>query len=394
MRVAVPKERAHGERRVALTPDAVSRLTNSGIDVTVENGAGENALFFDEAYRDARAEIAPDAPTLYKSANVVLKVRPPETNELEFIEKGSVLIGFLNPSTNLNLVKILADRGITSFSMEAIPRIARAQRMDALTSMASIAGYKAALIAADSLDIFLPMMITAAGTIPPAKGLVLGAGVAGLQAIATARRLGAVMYGYDVRPAVKEQVQSLGGRFIESEAAAVETEGSGGYARELAEESQTRERELIHRNLKDMDFVITTAAIPGRAAPILITREMVSDMKPGSVIVDVAAETGGNCEATVPGENVNVNGVLVCGPLNLPSSMAVHASQMYSRNVSSLLQHLTQEGEIHLDFEDEITRGCCITHAGQVVNEPTLALLQGEQRDSTLPETNGGGATQ
>jgi NAD(P) transhydrogenase subunit alpha len=381
MKVGIPKEITAGERRVALVPDAVSKLVASGTEVSVESGAGEEANFTDEMYKEAGAAVSPDAASLLSSVDLVLKVQGPTTNEalgkheVELMANGATLIAFLQPLTNLDLVRILKEKGITSFSMDTVPRIARAQSMDALSSMSSLAGYKAAIMAANSLAKYFPMMITAAGTYAPAKGLVLGAGVAGLQAIATARRLGAVLRAFDVRPVVKEQVESLGATFVglpEDEKA----EDAGGYAKELAEESQRKERELIHEHAKDADFIITTALIPGRQAPLLITEDMVKDMRPGSVIVDIAAEAGGNCELTEPGAEVVKHGVIINGPLNLPSSMPLHASQMYSRNISSLFSHLVRDGQLHLDFNDPITQGCCITHEGNVVYGPAKALIE------------------
>ena len=380
MRIGIPKEIAAGERRVALVPDTLARLVASGIEILVESGAGEEANFADEMYREAGATLSPDAASLLGGVEIVLKVQGPAMNEalgkheVELMADGTTLIALLQPLTNLDLVRMLKEKGITSFSMDTIPRIARAQSMDALSSMSSLAGYKAAIMAANSLAKYFPMMITAAGTYAPAKGFILGAGVAGLQAIATARRLGAVMQAFDVRPIVKEQVESLGATFVglpqEEEA-----EDAGGYARELAEESQLRERELIHGHAKDADFIITTALIPGRPAPLLITEDIVKDMRAGSVIVDIAVEAGGNCELTEPGAEVIKHGVIIHGPLNLPSSMPVHASQMYSRNISSLLLHLVRDDQLHLDFDDAITQGCCITHRGNVVYGPTQALL-------------------
>ena len=364
---------------MALVPATVSKLLDSGVEVLVESGAGQGALISDEAYREAGATVLADTSSLYQSADVVLKVQSPRMNEelgqheVDLIPAGSAMIAFLQPLTDLDLAVRLADRGVTSFSMDTIPRIARAQSMDALTSMASITGYKAALIAADSLGKFIPMMMTAAGTLPPAKGLVLGAGVAGLQAIATARRLGAVLYAFDVRPAVKEQVVSLGASFIDVEVIVAESEHDSGYAEDLSQETQLLERDSIHQHIRDMDFVISTAAVPGKRAPNLISEQMVKDMRDGSVIVDVAAESGGNCELTSPGERTVQHGVTIHGPLNLPSSMPAHASQMYSRNVSTLLLHLTDDGQVRPDFEDQITRGCCITHAGEIVHGATLA---------------------
>ena len=380
MKVGVPKETTAGERRVALVPDAVARLVASGSEVVVESGAGEEATYDDDLYIQAGASIAPDAPSLYGDAEVVLKVQAPAMSpslgkhESELLTKGSTLIGLLQPLTNLELVRTLSEGGVTSFSMDTIPRIARAQSMDALSSMSSLAGYKAVLMASNLLPKYFPMMITAAGTYAPAKGLVLGAGVAGLQAIATARRLGAVLQAFDVRPVVKEQVESLGATFV-GLTEEMHTEDAGGYATELAEETQRKERELIHTYAKDADFVICTALIPGRAAPLLITEDMVKDMRRGSVIVDLAAEAGGNCELTEPGAEVVKHGVTIQGPLNLPSTMPLHASQMYSRNISALFAHLVKDGELALDFNDAIVQGCCITHDGSVVYEPAQARL-------------------
>ncbi len=381
MKIAVPTEIAERERRVALVPDAAAKLIEQGAEVIVESGAGAEAAFLDERYEAAGAKIEHDTARLFKSADIILKVQKPVMNEdlgqheVQLMAEGALLCTMLQPLTSHDLVKSLAESGITSFSMDAIPRIARAQSMDALSSMASLSGYKAVLVAANSMGKILPMMVTAAGTIAPAKGMVLGAGVAGLQAIATARRLGAVMSAYDVRPAVKEQVESLGATFVEAEVGE-EAEGAGGYAKELTKESQERERQMIHDHLKGMDFVITTAAIPGRPAPILIQAAMVRDMQPGAVIVDLAAETGGNCELTKPGAEIVEHGVTIIGPLNLPSTMPTHASQMYARNISTLLQLMIKDGEIQLDFEDEIIGGCCITHQGQVVHERTKALME------------------
>lgn len=381
MKVGVPTEVRPNERRVALVPDSVKKLTAAGIEVLVQAGAGENAYFLDDAYVAAGATIAPDAQTLFASADIIVKVQRPDSNdgqaspEIAMMRSGSVLISFLQPLFNPEQAKELAEHGITSFSMDAVPRIARAQSMDALSSMSSIAGYKAAIIAAESLGIYLPMMVTAAGTTPPAKGLILGAGVAGLQAIATARRLGAVVKAFDVRPAVKEQVESLGATFIEEAIHSNEIEDEGGYAKQLNQEAQHLEQDLIHRHAKESDFIITTALIPGRDAPILVTKEMVRDMHPGAVIVDVAAEAGGNCELTVPGQTVVEHGVTIHGPLDIASTVPVHASKMYSRNMLTLLQHLIVDGELHFDFDDTITKDCCITYDGKVVHEPTLALL-------------------
>ena len=363
MKVGVPKETAPGERRVALVPDSVKRLTEAGVEVLVETEAGEQAGFLDPAYTEAGASIGSDA----FEADVVCKVQRPSEQEIAKLSDGQVLIALLAPLVDSELVQALATRRATAFSMDSIPRITRAQPMDALSSQSTVSGYKGTLIAADHLPKFMPMLTTAAGTIPPARVLVLGAGVAGLQAIATARRLGAVVSAFDVRPAVKEQVESLGATFLELDVEGAE--GVGGYAVALAEDQHEREQELIGRHVQESDAVITTALIPGRPAPVLITADAVRGMRPGSVIVDLAAEAGGNCELTKPGETIVENGVTIVGELNLPSSMPLHASQMYSRNVWTFLDHLLEEGELRLDFEDEITRETCVTHEGRVLKE-------------------------
>ena len=370
MIVGVPKETAEGERRIALTPNAVSRLVSGGAEVVVESGAGDQSFFSDAEYQEAGAATAPSA---FESADLVVAVRAP--TDATSLPRGTALVAILQPLVDHAAVTSLAGAGVTSFSLDTIPRIARAQSMDVLSSMASLAGYKAAIIAADALGKLFPMMMAASGTTPPAKGLVLGAGVAGLQAIATARRLGAVLSGYDVRPVVREQVESLGATFLQVELDE-EAEDAGGYARELSEEARRKGQELVHSAVRDMDFVITTAAIPGRPAPKLIDAGMVRDMRPGAVIVDLAAETGGNCELTRPGETVVENGVSIIGPLKLPSSMPTHASQMYARNMLNFINHVVKDGEIVIDPEDEITKGCLITHDGRIVHEPTAAAMQ------------------
>jgi H+-translocating NAD(P) transhydrogenase subunit alpha len=367
VKVAVPKERAQDERRVALVPDTAAKLIAAGLEVSVEEGAGSAAFVPDEAYEKAGVKVIKGAESLLGDADVVLKVQAPAAGEVELLKKGALLISFLQPATQGDIVRALAKRDVTAFSLELVPRISRAQSMDALSSQASAGGYKAVLMAAARLGKFFPMMMTAAGTVAPARVLVMGAGVAGLQAIATARRLGAVVSAYDVRPAVKEEVQSLGATFIELP---LETqEGEGGYAREQSEEFLRKQRELIGEHVAKSDVVITTAAIPGRRAPLLVTAEMVKGMRPGSVIVDLAAETGGNVELTKVGEEVDVGGVTIIGTRNVPSTMPLHASQLYARNVANLLLHLVKDGAINLDFDDEITKGCCITHGGEIVNE-------------------------
>jgi NAD(P) transhydrogenase subunit alpha len=357
MKVGVPKETAAGERRVALVPEIVSKL--DGIDVVVEPGAGEAASFTNETFTEAGATLGDPW-----AADLVAKVRKPSEDEVNRLREGQVLVGFLQPLTDEEGIERLASRGVTAFAMESIPRITRAQSMDALSSQATVSGYKAVLLAADRLPKFLPMLMTAAGTVAPAKVLVIGAGVAGLQAIATARRLGAVVSGFDVRPVVKEQVESLGATFLELGVVGEETEG--GYARELSEEEQRKQQEELEARIGDFDVVVTTALIPGRPAPRLIPRSAIESMRPGSVIVDLAAEAGGNAELTQPDEEVSHQGVKIIGPTNLPSSMPYHASQLYARNVSALVKHLAPEGELELDFEDEITAGACVTRKEEV----------------------------
>ncbi|MEK6275780.1 MAG: Re/Si-specific NAD(P)(+) transhydrogenase subunit alpha [Actinomycetota bacterium] len=359
MRVGVPKETAVGEQRVALVPEIVAKLVSSGIDVVVEPGAGEAASFTDDAFKEAGATLGNPW-----EAEVVAKVRMPSDDELARLSEGQVLIGFLQPLSNPQGIERLRERGVTAFAMESIPRITRAQSMDALSSQATVSGYKAVVLAADRLPKFLPMLMTAAGTVAPAKVLVIGAGVAGLQAIATARRLGAVVSGFDVRPVVKEQVESLGATFLELGVVGEETEG--GYARELSEEEQRRQQEALEARIGDFDVVVTTALIPGRPAPKLIPQSAIESMRPGSVIVDLAAEAGGNAELTQADRDVTHQGVTILGPTNLPSSMPYHASQLYARNVSALVQHLAPEGELALDFEDEITAGACVTRKEEV----------------------------
>jgi NAD(P) transhydrogenase subunit alpha len=353
MRVGVPKETAAGERRVALVPDTVSRL-GEGVEVILEPGAGVAAGFPDEAYEAVGASLGDPW-----QADAVAKVAAPSADEVARLRAGQALIAFLQPLTDTEGVERLARAGVNGFALESIPRITRAQPMDALSSQATVAGYKGALIAADRLPRFLPMLMTAAGTIPPAKFLVLGAGVAGLQAIATARRLGAVVSAFDVRPAVAEQVRSLGATFLDLGILGEETEG--GYARELTPEQQVAQQAALQERIPQFDAVITTAAIPGRPAPKLISADAVRGMRPGSVIVDLAADTGGNCELTRPGEEIVDGGVTIVGTTNLPSTMATHASQLLSRNVASLLALLVRDGELVLDWHDEIVAASCVT---------------------------------
>ena len=367
MKVAVPKESEQGERRVALVPETAKMLVAAGLEVSVEAGAGASAFITDDLYEKAGARVASRAGTMLHDADAVLKVQAPRESEISLLKKGAVLISFLQPATQGDTVKSLATHCITAFSLELLPRISRAQSMDALSSQASAAGYKAVLMAADRIGKLFPMMMTAAGTIAPTRVLVMGAGVAGLQAIATARRLGAVVSAYDVRPAVKEEVQSLGATFIEL---ALETqEGEGGYAREQSEEFLRKQRELIGEHIAKSDVVITTAAVPGRRAPLLVTGDMVKGMRPGSVIVDLAADTGGNVELTQAGKDVDVGGVTIIGTRNVPSTMPLTTSQLYARNVANLLLHLVKNGVLALDLQDDITKGACVTHGGEIVNE-------------------------
>ncbi len=358
MRVVVPKETAAGERRVALVPETVSKLIQAGFDVRVERGAGDAAGFADAEYERAEAELS-DPAGLLASAQIVVGVRRPAEDAVAAMAEGTVVIGFLEPLTDAEGIARLRERGVLAFAMESIPRITRAQSMDALSSQATVSGYKAVVIAADRVPRLFPMLMTAAGTIAPVRALVIGAGVAGLQAIATARRLGAVVSAFDVRPAVAEQVESLGAAFLDLGVRTEETEG--GYASELTPEQQAQQQSALEERIPDFDVVITTAAVPGRPAPKLIPASAVEHMRTGSVIVDLAAETGGNCEVTVPGEIVQHGGVTVVGTKDLPSTMPYHASQLYSRNVGALLLHLAPEGQLALDWDDEITSGTCVT---------------------------------
>jgi len=355
VRVGVPRETASGERRVALVPDSVAKVAGLGAEVVVQRGAGDAASFPDEAYAEVGAQLVDTA----LDADVVVKVAKPRPDEVTALREGSVLIGFLQPLTDEEGIERLRERGVIAFAMESIPRITRAQSIDALSSQATVSGYKAVLLAAERLPRFFPMLMTAAGTVTPAKVLVLGAGVAGLQAIATARRLGAVVFGFDVRPVVQEQVESLGASFLELSVRGEETEG--GYARELTPEQQAQQQVELAERMAEFDVVITTALIPGRPAPRLIPASAVEAMRPGSVIVDLAAEAGGNCELTQPGEVTIAHDVTIVGLTNLASTMPYHASQLYSRNVTALLQLLVQDGELKLDWDDEIVAGACVS---------------------------------
>jgi NAD(P) transhydrogenase subunit alpha len=372
VRVGVPSETAEGERRVALVPEVVRKLTGRGLEVVVEAGAGVRAIIPDRLYEAAGATLA-DAAAVWK-ADVVVKVAPPTEEEIARLGKGSLLVGFLAPLTSPATTRALAGAGATAFAMEAIPRISRAQSMDALSSQSNVAGYRAALLGAEKMGRFYPMLMTAAGTIPPAKVLVLGVGVAGLQALATARRLGAQTTGYDVRPEVAEQVQSLGAKWLDL---GIDAAGEGGYARELTDEEKAAQQKALTEAIKTFDVVITTALVPGRPAPRLVTAESVRGMKAGSVIVDLAGEAGGNCELTEPGQTVIKHDVTIVSPLNLPAEMPEHASQLYARNVQALVElMLDEDGKLALDWDDAIIAGACIVRDGEIVHDRARAAVE------------------
>ena len=377
MIVGVPAESHPDERRVALVPTVIPALLGTGVDALLEPGAGSKAGFSDAAYEEQGARVATDREELFAAADVLLQVRGfhPHHTDLAPLRSGQVLVGLLNPLGAPKVIQALAERGIVAFALELLPRISRAQSMDALTSMATVSGYKAVLLAAGAMSRMYPLLMTAAGTITPARVLVVGAGVAGLQAIATARRLGAVVQAYDVRPAAREQVESLGARFVELEMETETAEGAGGYAQEMDEDFYRRQRELMTAVVAESDAVITTAAVPGSRAPVLITEDAIREMRPGSVVVDLAAETGGNCELTRPGETVEVHGVTIAGPIELAATIPYDASQMYAKNVTAFLGGLLEDGAMHLNLEDEILRGTLLTHQGEVVHPRVRELL-------------------
>jgi NAD(P) transhydrogenase subunit alpha len=373
MRVGVPKETVAGEHRVALVPEVVGKLKAKGLDVLVQRGAGAGALLPDDAFAAAGAQLSDDAAEVWRS-DIVVKIAPPSEQEIAQLGAGSILIGFLAPLSSPATTRALAAAKATAFAMEAIPRISRAQSMDALSSQSNVAGYKAALLGAESMGRFYPMLMTAAGTIPPAKVLVLGVGVAGLQALATAKRLGARTTGYDVRPEVAEQVRSLGAQWLDL---GLEASGEGGYARELTAEERATQQQALTDAIKSFDVVITTALVPGRPAPRLVTKEAVEGMKPGSVVVDMAGEAGGNCELTVPGETVVRHDVKVVSPLNLPATMAEHSSQLFARNILALLDlFVGEDGAVKLDFEDEVVAGACVVRDGEIVHAGARAAVE------------------
>jgi NAD(P) transhydrogenase subunit alpha len=375
VKLAVPTETRPGERRVAMIPDVAGRLTGTGVDVAVQAGAGVAAHYSDAAYRDKGATVLDGVTELLAGAQVVAKVQAPTPDEVAAAPEGVTVVSFLQPVAQIDTVRALVQRRATAFSLDLLPRISRAQSMDALSSQSTVSGYLAALAGAERLPKFFPMFMTAAGTVPPAKVLVLGAGVAGLQAIATARRLGAQVRAYDVRAAAKEEVQSLGAAFVEL--GLESQEGAGGYAREQSEDFLKRQREQIGNEVAAADVVITTAAIPGRQAPVLVTADMVERMAEGSVVVDMAADSGGNCELSEPGQDIEYHGVDVCGLANPPSAMPTHASFLYSRNVANFLALIVSEGELRPDFDDEIVAGSCVVRAGEVVHQPTRDALEG-----------------
>jgi NAD(P) transhydrogenase subunit alpha len=373
MRIGVPKETAAGEHRVALVPEVISKLTARELDVLVETGAGDGALLPDGAFSDAGARVVSDAGEVWQS-DLVVVISPPRQEQIQALARGATLVGFLAPLTSPASTRALADAGVTAFAMEAIPRISRAQSMDALSSQSNVAGYKAALLGAELMGRFYPMLMTAAGTIPPAKVLVLGVGVAGLQALATAKRLGARTTGYDVRPEVAEQVASLGAQWLDL---GLDASGEGGYARELTDEERAQQQQALTDAIKGFDVVITTALVPGRPAPELVTAEAVEGMKAGSVIIDLAGEAGGNCALTEPGHTIVRHDVKIASPLNLPASMAEHASQLFARNVLALLELMVgEDGQLKLDFEDEIIAGACIVRDGEIVHAGARATVE------------------
>ena len=375
MYLAIPKENINGETRVAATPGTVKDLIKSGMEVYVESKAGQNSYFSDQEYKDAGANIVESEDELLSQADVIIKVLAPSNEQVLKIKPNAAIISFCQTTRELDAVKAMRDRSLTGFSMHLVPRTTLAQKMDALSSQANIAGYKSVLMAASRLSVYMPLLMTAAGTIRPAKVLVLGAGVAGLQAIATAKRLGAQVEAFDVRPVVKEQVESLGAKFIQVEAGEDEGVGEGGYAKETSDEYKRLQQQLIHDHISKADVVITTALIPGRPAPLLIPTSMVDAMKSGSIIMDLASENGGNCELTKKDETITHNGVIIDGTSNIPGTMPVHASELYAKNVAALLTYMVKDGELNLDLEDEIISGSMYTHNGDITHKPTKETL-------------------
>ncbi|MBI2995150.1 MAG: Re/Si-specific NAD(P)(+) transhydrogenase subunit alpha [Candidatus Melainabacteria bacterium] len=377
MKIGIPNEIQGNETRVALVPQSIKKITQKGIEVQVESGAGEASFFSDKEYEEAGAKIIKDTDLLYSTSDLIIKVRKPEFNEIGLMKEEAALVSILQATINIDTLKKLTTKKITAFSLDSIPRITRAQSMDVLSSMSTISGYKAVLIAANHLPKFFPMLMTAAGTIAPAKVFIIGAGVAGLQAIATAKRLGAVVEAFDTRPVVKEQTESLGARFVELDLGSEKTEGEGGYAKQISKELHQKELELIGKHVKKSDVVITTAQIPGKRAPILITEAMVKEMQAGAIIVDLAVDQGGNCEVTELGKTIVKDGVTISGLLNLPSTMPNHASQMFSKNMESVIAHLVKNGQLNFDLNDEINKGALVAHKGVILQENIKHLLAG-----------------
>ena len=376
MKISVPKETIHGETRVAATPQSVKELIKAGYEVNIETGAGTSSFISDDNFKNAGANIVNTTNELFKDSDIIIKVAAPTSDEIELMPKDSILVSFFQPTIELEKVKSISNKNITGLSMHLVPRTTLAQKMDALSSQANIAGYKAVLMGSSHISVYMPLLMTAAGTIRPAKVLILGAGVAGLQAIATAKRLGAQVEAFDVRPEVKEQVESLGAKFVEVSSDSDDGVGEGGYAKETSDEYKKKQQELIKEHISKADMVVTTALIPGRKAPILIGKDVVELMKPGSVIMDLAAENGGNCEVTEKDKIITHNDVIVDGTSNIPATMPVHASELYAKNISALVLYMTKENNLNLDMGDEIISGSSYTHEGKITHEPTRNLLE------------------
>ena len=376
MKISIPKETIHGETRVAATPQSVKELIKAGYKVNIETGAGTSSFISDDDFKNAGANIVSSTNELFKDSDIIIKVAAPTSDEIELMPKNSILVSFFQPTIELEKVKSISNKNITGLSMHLVPRTTLAQKMDALSSQANIAGYKAVLMGSSHMNVYMPLLMTAAGTIRPAKVLILGAGVAGLQAIATAKRLGAQVEAFDVRPEVKEQVESLGAKFVEVSSESDDGVGEGGYAKETSDEYKQKQQELIKEHISKADMVVTTALIPGRKAPILIGKDVVELMKPGSVIMDLAAENGGNCEVTEKDKIITHNDVIVDGTSNIPATMPVHASELYAKNISALVLYMTKENNLNLDMDDEIISGSSYTHEGKITHEPTRNLLE------------------
>ena len=377
MKISIPKETIHGETRVAATPQSVKELIKAGYEISIETGAGTSSFITDDNFKNAGANIVNATNELYRESDIIIKVTAPTNDEIELMSKGSILISFFQPTIELEKVKSISNKKITGLSMHLVPRTTLAQKMDALSSQANIAGYKAVLMGSSHMSVYMPLLMTAAGTIRPAKVLILGAGVAGLQAIATAKRLGAQVEAFDVRPEVKEQVESLGAKFVEVSSDSDDGVGEGGYAKETSDEYKLKQQELIKEHISKANMVVTTALIPGRKAPILIGKDVVELMKPGSVIMDLAAENGGNCEVTEKDNIIMHNDVIIDGTSNIPATMPLHASELYAKNISALVLYMTKENNLNIDMDDEIISGSTFTHQGTITHEPTRNLLEG-----------------